>query len=404
MTLIPGKDMKLLESPGVAGPDGVYHFAAVDQVSIRFSADADITRATVAEVDSLSHVRIQGKRAMVTTHFLPIQAAPSRLVLDAPAGAAYVGSSLKRSEITATGDASYDLSLAPDSRDAFWVEFALPEKAGDEGFAFHLPCLRDNNGKTGNVILEEPDDGQLSLGENLAGSRLPVTGLRPLLRDLAGTRRSYLRLAPDTQLAFSVKRYAAVSTPRLVLDSLRFFSSFEENGSVLSVLSLEVPAEAGPRLRLKSVPGAQVWRLTVNGQRKDVYSDDTGMWIVPLDAEKTSKVELAFLRKGDKLGLRGRLEAEIPETGLPANEVNVGIALPESKQLLSLEGALTPDGQHPWQAPREFLGRKYFFKSKFHKGEALAFAVAYRELTPEEAERMPVALDNPGTARLKQDP
>lgn len=80
------------------------------------------------------------------------------------------------------------------------------------------------------------------------------------------------------------KEYRAVSTPSVVLDSTSFFTSFEENGSILSVLVMDVPPEAGSHLTLAAVPGASIWSLRVNGEKMKVYENNgkEPAWIVPL--------------------------------------------------------------------------------------------------------------------------
>jgi hypothetical protein len=135
------------------------------------------------------------------------------------------------------------------------------------------------------------------------------------------------------------------------------------------------------------LPETEIWHLKVNGKRTKIYEarenspEETGndKWIIPLVRGETSHVELAFIRKGRKPGLHGRLETVLPETGLPSRRVHVGIALPERLQLLSLEGPVSPAGGESWQKPAEFIGKPYYFSRSFYKGEGLKMAISYKE-------------------------
>ncbi|MBE7558582.1 hypothetical protein HS125_06430 [bacterium] len=101
--------------------------------------------------------------------------------------------------------------------------------------------------------------------------------------------------------------------------------------------------------------------------------------MIPLDADELSHVELALLAQGDRLGLHGRLETILPETGLAARRLCVGIALPERVQLLSLEGPVSPAPGATWKLPPDFIGKPYLFSRAFHKGEGMKLAVSYKE-------------------------
>ncbi len=102
-------------------------------------------------------------------------------------------------------------------------------------------------------------------------------------------------------------------------------------------------------------------------------------WIIPLEKGVPSRVELAFIRKGEKLDLHGRLETILPEIKLPSRSVKVGIALPKRLQLVSLEGPVNPASGDKWEIPEEFIGKHYYFSSSFYTGERMELAISYRE-------------------------
>jgi hypothetical protein len=164
----------------------------------------------------------------------------------------------------------------------------------------------------------------------------------------------------------------------VVLDSQDFFTSFDENGSILSVMVMDVPASAGPHLRIAEIPDVEVWSLTVNGTPRNVYRD-TGSWIIPLENEGSSRVQLALLRQAGKLGLQGHLETFLPSTGLPSRTLRVGMALPPRVQLLALDGPVSPASGEAWVVPADFIGNPHFFSRAFYKGEGMKLAVSYKE-------------------------
>lgn len=380
----------LLEEPGIPDADGVYHFSAPAPLVVRY-LDRQGVAAGRVNIDSFSRIRLEGRRATVTTAFVPVQPPPPCFILQVQDNAQYASSSLPSSCIVKRPDGSYAISLPADAKGPFTMQFAVDGSPDGAVFAFRLPRVRDNGGREGDFVPEEPDDGQISLAGNGLAADIPVAKLGPALMPLAGEDRFYAHIAPHEEVALTVRRFAAVSTPPIVLDAQRFYVSFEENGGVLSVLALDIPPEMGPRLRLKPVPDTEIWSLTVNGRKRQVYADGGDAWIIPLQDGQVSRIELALLRKGAKLGLRGRLEAVLPGTGLPSRTLRVGIALPARVELLSLEGPLSPAPGDARDTPAEFVGKPHFFSRSFYEGQGLQLAVSYRE--PADGDGTPSAAE-----------
>jgi len=371
-------DTELLEQPGIADGEGVYHFSARESLEVRFVDKKGVAAAGLVDIDTFSRVRLQGKRSMITTAFAPAQPLPDSFIVQVQADAQYISSSLKSSWIGRQPDGSYEISIPAEESCAFSMQFAVDETV-EGGFAFMLPGIGDNSGREGNFVVEEPDDSQVAMAGKGMVEGIPVARLSAALAGAAGSSRSYAHIAPGEEIRLSVTRFKAVSTAPIVLESQYFFASFEENGNVLSVLSLDVPPEIGPRLQLKSVPDSEIWSLTVNGKKRKVYTNDDNTWIIPLEDGEVSRVQLALLYKGEKLGLHGRLATALPETGLPSRNVRVGIALPERVQLLSLEGPVSPAPGESWETPDEFVGKPHFFSRSFYKGQGMELAVSYKE-------------------------
>jgi hypothetical protein len=378
-------ELQLVEAPGVADAGGVHRFAACPMLTVRYAdrkrLDAAVAVETekVVDIDTISRIAVQSNRLFITTHFLPARAVPDTLVLIVQEGSNYVSSSLRPSAVSRLEGGRYELHVPHDDRNVFSIELAMDTPADTGQVTLTLPVLQGNNGRQGRFVVEEPEDGEVTVQAVELVSQIPVERLGPGLAKFVGEHRFFMSVPPDGAITLIPKRFQLVRTPSTVLQSQQFFASFEENGNVLSVLVMDVPPEIGPRMRLKAVPEAEVWSLTVNGAPRKVYAGEDGMWLIPLEAGNVSHVELALLRQGPKLGLQGRLEALVPETGLPSRDIRIGVALPARVDLLSIEGQVNPDTGEGWQFPAEFLGKQHFFSRSFYKGEGMTLAVSYKE-------------------------
>lgn len=372
-------DTAIVEDPGIPDAGGVYHFSAAPSLTVRFLDKKRLSAPEAVDIDMFSRIRLQGKRAVITTAFVPVRMPADGFVLRVSKDAQYLSSSLKASWIMRKDDNSFVIKLPADEKGIFYVQLAVDEPDGTNGIATVLPVIERNGGKEGDFVLDAPDDGQITPGGRGLVSDIPIARLGKELASAAGKNRSFMHIQPGEVLHLDVQRFIPVATPPLVLDSQYFFTSFDENGDILSTVVMEVPPETGPHLKLKAVAGAEIWSLTVNGKNRKVYGNDSSTWIVPLDAGEVSRVELAVLHKGAKLGLQGRLEVLLPETGLPSRSARVGIAIPERVQLMSIEGPVSPDPDKSWQTPATFVGKPYFFSRSFYKGEGMKLAVSYKE-------------------------
>ena len=170
-----------------------------------------------------------------------------------------------------------------------------------------------------------------------------------------------------------------VDTPQSVLDAVTFFVSFTEDGSVLSALSLILPPNDNNRLELDPIAGAEVWSLHVNGKPRSLYQSPENKWIVPLEPKTSSQVILAYLTRTEKLGVEGRLDFSIPETGLTARQVNLAVGLPQRMQMLAMDSDLQPANGNQWPHFDSFSGRPHYFSKPFYRGHALASSIIYQE-------------------------
>lgn len=379
-----GGNVTLIEEPGLRGADDLYHFPAGSLLTVRFTDESTRAARAIVEADALNVVRLKDQRAILTTHVVLSQPLPPGSVLDVPESLQLISTSLKHSWMRHQEDGSLVLDIPADTSE-LRMDFATTSRA-DQEFALHVPRFRDNKGSDGNILIIEPDDGNIAIQDEALLPRHPVTRLHPRLREVAGRRPNYFSPANGTPIHLTFRRFESVAAPSMVLDAIAFYTTFDENGSALSVLAMDVPATAGARLALHAIPGVEIWSLKVNGKSRQVYSDNAETWIIPLAGSESSRVELALLGKSEKLGLHGRLETTIPETGIPAKHLHVGIALPARVQLLSVEGPVSPAPSSKLRVPSEFIGTPYFFSRAFYKGEGMTLAVSYKEPVREQAQ------------------
>ncbi|MBL7649522.1 MAG: hypothetical protein JNK74_25375 [Candidatus Hydrogenedentes bacterium] len=369
--------LRLLEAPGIAGPEGEYYLATGEVMQVRYATAATEVESQAPEVDLFTRVVVSQRRVVLETHGLPVRGLPDGALLRLPEGAQLVSTSLKTSEIVPRESGAYALSGTVDSRQPFVVECALTLPDDEAALSFALPAIEGNVGREGRFVVVEPDDAQVAAqGENLVanipsarlGEGFPATGFA-----------HFMQLPAAQPLTLTVTRFRAEEVIDTVLESQVLHVSFDETGRSLSTLRLEVPPEIGPRLVLDPVAGSEIWSLTVNGASKQVYTDNNGAWVVPLEAGQASIVELAFLREGEPVGIHGTLQVDVPRTGFGAKMLYVGVELPERVELQSVDGPVNTSVASDGGRPEGLADTPYVFSQPFYKGEGMAIAVSYKE-------------------------
>ncbi|MCC6488639.1 MAG: hypothetical protein IT364_14170 [Candidatus Hydrogenedentes bacterium] len=372
-------ESKLLECPGIQDVDGTYCFAASKQFRATFAGKEHMEAVAPIEIDALSRIEVRDSRLYLTMHCVPLRPLTGALDVRVPQDAKLFSSSLQGSTGEPSSEGICTLRLPPGYQDPFTLEFVVENVVDGTPLELTLPAVAGNTGRQDRCIVEDPEDGQIAVAADDLVSRVPVERLGPAFAEQLVSSRYFMTVPAGGVLTLTPTRYQQVSAPSTVLEAIYFFNSFEENGKVLSILVMDVPPETGPRMTLKAIAGAEIWSLKVNGASKKVYTGEDGTWMIPVESTGVSHVELAFLQEGTKLGLQGRLEATLPETGLASQDVRVGIALPARVDLLSLEGPVSPSDGASWQVPAEFVGKPHFFSRAFYRGEAMTLAVSYKE-------------------------
>lgn len=370
-------DWRLLESPGMRQADGRYVFAPQERLSFRLAEVPEGLAEAPPVVDTFSEIALKGGRYLVTTWLGPVGGGAPHFVLRLPADARLVDTSLTAGWLQESAPGAFTVALPSDWDEVFQVRFELP--AREAGVRMRLPFVEGNVGREGEFRVQQPEDGRITLAG--AGYRrgLSLRHLPARLRQRLDEAGSYLRTPNSGELELMLTRFDAVETPQIVLDAVHFYTSFTDNGRALSTLCVALPPQAGDKLTLEAVPGAEIWSLRVNGEARQLYSQAGRDWVIPLDGHKTSKVELSYLAKGVPLGLEGRLEVVIPATGLAAHRLHATIGLAERVELVAMEGDLVPADQEGLPGLKALAGTAYHFTHPFYRGEALVAAAYYKE-------------------------
>ncbi|MFC1672088.1 hypothetical protein ACFL01_03010 [Planctomycetota bacterium] len=272
--------------------------------------------------------------------------------------------SLKGCSLVTGGHSRGEVGLLPAVAGDFQVRLtfyaAFKEDETSRLVSFRIPAALKNS-----LTLEHPGNVRLIQAQGVV--------------DDTGTR--HFAPAHTLSVRFEEKREVPLeeeTAPSTVLDTVRFFTSFDENGGMLSVLSMSVASGDASHVLLKKIADAQIWSLTVNGRKRKLFRQES-RWMIPLAREGSSRVDLVFLRKGPKLGLRGRLETMLPEIGLPARQLQIGLALPGRVELVSLEAPVSSADAEAWKIPKDFVGTGYFFSRSFYEGQGMTMKLDYRE-------------------------
>ncbi|NJN45431.1 MAG: hypothetical protein HC808_01880 [Candidatus Competibacteraceae bacterium] len=371
LSLEHSPDWRILEAPGQQLNDGPYFFSPQQQVLVRF-APADSILGQPPLVDSFTHLELLDDSYRATVFLVPRRKQSQPLQIRFP-GARWLNASVQRSWISVTDDETV-ITLPPDWQQPLSLDYELPVDAA----TLQLPKIADNLGQEGVFQIIVPSSARLSLSGNGLQQGLDSQRLPSALRQYAEINSLYARIPSAHTVQLAVERFATVAEPAIVLDTVYQYTSVADNGTLLSVLRLQVPPLPDRRLLLNAVADAEIWSLTVNGEPHSIYAQHDNRWIVPL-AEGNSLVELAYWRKTTRLVLQGRLELPMPALGLAAQSYHLALGLPERVELVALEGDLEPGDGKQWPSVSPFSGRPHYFTQPFYRGEALPVAIHYRE-------------------------
>ncbi len=407
LTLNLTKGMRVLEAPGPISDDGRYHFSARRQLGLRVLPAGSNAKARPVVVDTFTRIEPMSQGLSFTYFCAPRRGLLAPLTVSLPSGARFLGSSLGEGQLSRLEGGRLRIDLGAGVKKGFTLNYVLDAPAQSASQRFPLAHIEDNRGREGEFALESAVDSDFKieakdLQQGIGAERLPEA-----LRMMSEFDAPYARLPAGETLQLTRLPLIPVALPERVLDSLRYTAQFDESGSLMSTLTVDVPEGFGERLHIKALEGGEIWSLTVNDRPGRLLEGHDGEWVVPVDANRSSRVRLAFLVRGERLGLYGRLNTTVPETGLSAQVLQVEIVLPSRVELVSLDGGVVPDnelvpdgafvsgdGVVPGAASGDGLAidapaadalvsaqRRYAFKRAFYKGQALDLAIYYKEPT-----------------------
>ncbi len=377
-------EMDLIEHPGIQQSVQRYYFSPDDQLTLRF-ADSTKRDQQIVDVDTFTQIELVGDKYVFTFHCVPDHFSKQNIVLVFDSPLRYLDSSLPASHLKPSGPNMLAIDTGRNENKEFTLRFEADAK--QSLVDLQLPALTGNVGREGIFQILEPVEAQISLsGENiqrdLSYNRLPAS--IKLNSDVSG---DFQKIEKSQSFNLDLKRFDAVEAPQIVLNELFFYTSFAENGNEISVIRMELPKQAGDRLELSPIPNTEIWSLLVNGKKKEVFTqtvpdennNQQTVWVIPLEDNESSIVELTYIQNHKKLGLEGRLSITVPETGLAAEKVFVSVGLTERVELVAMEGDLTPAETAQCPVVKSFTGKPYIFQYPFYRGKALEAAIFYKE-------------------------
>ncbi len=381
--------LKVYEMPGVSEKEGKFFFKSSGKIFIRYYNEKESASRKTIDIDILSKIGSHGDRLVITSYFSSVRAINSKLMFSIPEEANYVSSSLKKSKIKKLERNQFEADIQLGAGGGFFIQFVLNIGHLAEEAKVTLPAIRNNLGKEGAFVLVQPEEGEISILdktgiEYISGFKLGNFDFNNQIEYQSEFDRNVMRVSANKELHLKIKHFQVIDTPPVVLDTVSFFTSFEETGKSMSVLKMDVPREAGDRIYIKPIQGSEIWFLKVNGIRQEVYTadDDHNSWIIPIQGDEMSHIELAFIKTGQKMGLHGSLVTYLPETGLPSRKLLVGLAMPDRLRVLSVDGPVNAmmDLQNGlMELPAEFMGSPHFFAGSFYKGEGMKLTLFYKE-------------------------
>jgi hypothetical protein len=373
------ENLRLIEHPGLRDHNGVFHLPSDQPFFLKIARTPDAGENRSVELDALTRIALHGKRLVCTTFYHPVRTLHRTVEVALPPDAKWKASSLPPVQVQQEDGTTYRIGVSPGDPTPFHIQYTLETSPADSGFLLELPMVSGNEGEDRFLVIDQPESGQIEI--------VPGKDEFPLHR--VAIPRSFLASTPvgascilvprGKSVPLQITRFTTVDTPPAVLDAIRFFTSFEENGGRLSQLWMDVPAAVGPRMFIERISEADIWSLTVNGEPRQVRTGADGNWVVALDPEGPSKVELAYLTKAEALGLHGRIEARMPGVGLPAKRVTLGIGLPDRVELLSIDGPVTPVARPSSGPPEAFAGTPYYFSRSYYEGKGLQLSAYFKE-------------------------
>lgn len=373
--------LRLSTDETVQQSDGRHYFAPTDTLTLRFEDLVQTSGSTALSIDTFTQIEFQGTRLVATHFFVPSQRVHTSVRLELDPSGGEIATSVPTEWVERMGNRGVVLSLPEGWEEPFIIQQETASGAAKS--EIRLPRIERNAGREGGFQIEQAVDTRIDLMTKGVERGIPVQQLPQTLRAYADIAGTYSQLPAgamdDGGIRLTVERLDTVRAPEIVLDAVYFYTSFAENGDTLTALHLTLPTEAGDKLVLKAIPDAEIWSVQVNGERGDLYTRHHGSWVIPLLGNTSSVVELAFLQRGEKLGLEGRLDLSLPATGLVARRINLAIGLSDRIDLIAMDSDLQPATPGDWPDVEGFIGLPHLFTRPFYRGEAVAASIYYKE-------------------------
>ena len=362
--------LMLLEKPGVSIDDTTSFLQHSGNQRIRFSKKM---HTSADQFNLLTTLRVEQDKLIARLWLKPKKAGRQQtLSLVLPNGAQFVNASIDKQYFT---QAPQDLVSIQVPNGEFWVDYHLPKTNGQ--FQFQ-PIQINQHNVMSPVSIPNSREGKLSFikaHNQINSSHNP--SLQQWRHVLTDFDHIYLLEKKDI-VSLQYDAYKALEKPTLVLERAYYIAAIQENGKMLSTVSLELPPAYGQHYVFSSPNEATIWSLTVNGKTEQAFQLSTGEWAIPLAKNKQSNIKIEYLEKIKTLTLNGRLPITIPKLGIAAKILSIALALPPSAKLTQVEGNVTSVRQSK-NTDTSTTGHSYYLQQTLYEGQAFNIALHYQE-------------------------
>ncbi len=374
LSLLPSDDFDLHPNKALTQLGGQYYFSPTSHLSLQF--DPSHLNQLPPSIDILTEISLKGEQLIFNLFGMVRKNTNPSFILQFDPRFQYLQSTVNRTDLKQIDQ--HQIQIERLNQPYFNFTFAI--KAAALTKQIQLPHIVNNQGLEQNYQVIHPIEAEIYIQTSqgmplkLSPSSLPDSLLSHL------SHQENYRLRENQQLSIQVQRFETVETTKMVLDDIYFYHDYDKNGRQISGLKMVLPEQAGERLWLDAVKGADIWKVRVNGQATKVYHAK-GRWMIPLGTEKPASVEISWLQKQAKMQLKGDLPLFIPKTGIAARHVLINIGLPEDIQLLAVDGEINPtqNSTIPDEIKQNEQSISHLFETHFYRGGEITATIYYKE-------------------------
>ncbi len=152
-------------------------------------------------------------------------------------------------------------------------------------------------------------------------------------------------------LGLTIKRHRTVETLDAVANHVWLETNVLESGHVVSRATYEVANDAHDYVRLHLPEKAKVLGVEVDGKKVKAVQDEKGDIAIQLPAATTSRVQVVYETRRDKLGVLGSVALVAPKSDLRTRDVQWLVRMPWEAEVYSFDSEMTSGYRGQWTGP-----------------------------------------------------